>query len=690
MLRAALALVVMVSLASAEPEGQRIRALIALLDSEETAERDAAEKELEAIGVPALPFLRQAVKDGSPEVRARASVLAGSLGVREVLRRPDNKYLADRWSYLGDEDPVRRYGFLRHFSQSGKATAAHGDALIEILQLPTSQRDAATSREALAWLTSPRLMEFLRVAPHLGPGNASALDYLRKVLVGRVTCEGDAGQLLAVLEAPPMGLNNDPSTVLEALDFLCDQAGLAWRPDDASDTIRIATPEACDVGRVAEWKRLRDDQVALSQIGLAPPPDAARLSADDLEKWLGELASKDARHSRAARALLREAEGDLAAEIGRRAAVPEATQELRLLAAAMALRVHGRIAFVSDRGGDYGVWTARPDGSSAKRLDFKLDNPGPLLGGSSARVVFKSWGKNFAVIAPDRPEDSRRFKCWGFERIVASPEVRRIAIDDGSTIRILDAGTGEEVAALKQSSLSDLAWSGDGSTLAWLGRGEMEGVRAWGGDPGTERLVTKTLDYGFGLRWSPDGASLAWIERRSEKEPDPVTSWQVRSVSVGSGETRWLSRPCAQLGCPAWSPDGASLAWVRSDDRDDEPGPIRLDILTIRENRIRTLDLVDSGAFRGTMSADWSPDGAFVAVPFEGLSLSVVEVATGKVTPLEPIQPSAVGIRWICGTHDFLDTRSGDIFLRFIDGSSWSIFESSGTVVSPVSLLPPR
>ncbi len=64
--------------------------LVPLLGSTKFAERDAAERRLEAIGEPALPALRRAMKDsGSPEIRRRAGELVEKILTRRILHGPN-------------------------------------------------------------------------------------------------------------------------------------------------------------------------------------------------------------------------------------------------------------------------------------------------------------------------------------------------------------------------------------------------------------------------------------------------------------------------------------------------------------------------------------------------------------------------------------------------------------------------
>jgi dipeptidyl aminopeptidase/acylaminoacyl peptidase len=64
-----------------------------------------------------------------------------------------------------------------------------------------------------------------------------------------------------------------------------------------------------------------------------------------------------------------------------------------------------------------------------------------------------------------------------------------------------------------------------------------------------------------GLDWSPDGSHIVVATRNSTSEP-----WRLMRIPLTAGERRWMSTPPAgSLGdCyPAYSPDGASIAFIR-------------------------------------------------------------------------------------------------------------------------------
>jgi Tol biopolymer transport system component len=66
-------------------------------------------------------------------------------------------------------------------------------------------------------------------------------------------------------------------------------------------------------------------------------------------------------------------------------------------------------------------------------------------------------------------------------------------------------------------------------------------------------------------RWSPDGQTIAFLSDRSEENKQDIYLLPVRG-----GEARRLSDLRGGLGDLSWSPDGTTLAVIRTDQETDE------------------------------------------------------------------------------------------------------------------------
>ena len=200
-----------------------------------------------------------------------------------------------------------------------------------------------------------------------------------------------------------------------------------------------------------------------------------------------------------------------------------------------------------------------------------------------------------------------------------SPDGKQVAFvwDGGSRgnadvyVKLVDAGT---PLRLTTDPASDKypAWSPDGRYIAFLRFSGSERavfiVPALGGPERKLCAVHGGIDQPLffptkdDLAWSPDGKSLAVPDAISPEEPSSIFL-----VSVETGEKRRLtSPPATSVGdtFPAFSPDGVTLAFVRSSTffADD----IHLVAVNGGEPRRATFD----GRAIGGLA--WTPDGASI------------------------------------------------------------------------------
>ena len=124
-----------------------------------------------------------------------------------------------------------------------------------------------------------------------------------------------------------------------------------------------------------------------------------------------------------------------------------------------------------------------------------------------------------------------------------------------------------------------------------------------------------------------------WIETASLSPSGARALFSARgevfSVPAQKGDARNLTRtPGAAERTPVWSPDGKQVAWFS-----DASGEYRL-MIGSQEGLAAPREIkFDKPTFFHT--ADWSPDGKYIAITDEGLNLLLVEVATGKVTRID-------------------------------------------------------
>lgn len=176
-----------------------------------------------------------------------------------------------------------------------------------------------------------------------------------------------------------------------------------------------------------------------------------------------------------------------------------------------------------------------------------------------------------------------------------SPDGAQIAYFDGmgdwrNTLRVMNAdGSGVRVLFDEEfSHVNDLAWSPDGSRLAFDALYD-GGIWIVGVD-GSGLTQVSQGGGGAAPRWSPTGRQLAFQSSGG--------IWVINDDSSGLRLVAPVGRN------PVWSPDGSRIAYERS-----PPGTLE----TVRWNGsdVQTIGVEESGPW--TESGPWNPSGAIGA-----------------------------------------------------------------------------
>jgi dipeptidyl aminopeptidase/acylaminoacyl peptidase/CubicO group peptidase (beta-lactamase class C family) len=233
-----------------------------------------------------------------------------------------------------------------------------------------------------------------------------------------------------------------------------------------------------------------------------------------------------------------------------------------------------------------------------------------------------------------------------------------------SALWITDAGA-QPRRITQGTSDSAPSFSPDGATIAFLRDGQLWTLPAAGGEA-TQRT---RLPLGAGAAvWSPDGARIAFSapvdleaadsetdEDRASRAAGPIvvdgvgyqadgsgflrgTRMQVHVLDLATEEARQLTGADAHATSPAWSPDGARIAYVAK--------PKGVDDLTFR-SAVHTIDPRDPAApprvvaFAEGVAATvaYAPDGSLVVVGWPGEPTGIarlhrVDAATGDAVEL--------------------------------------------------------
>ncbi len=302
-----------------------------------------------------------------------------------------------------------------------------------------------------------------------------------------------------------------------------------------------------------------------------------------------------------------------------------------------------RVVFSSDRGGTYDIWDVDVGTGQVRRLTDADDNEyGPAYSPDGARIAYASDGDGAGIwvapagrgparrvvsLAPDEgfgpswSRDGSRIAynrlTYGFSELYVAP----VTGAEGLGTRLSDAG--EDVFPFRAQ------WTADGRLL-YTGDGKVRSRPASGGG---------AVDVAFQATVTLERPAY----RRAIRSLDPAGPRPVRGIvspalspdggrvvftalgdlwmlPIGGVPARLTSDPWVEVD-PAWSPDGASIAFAS--DREGDLDVWVRSIATGAERRVTT---------GGGGSPAWSPDGtriAFAGGGGPGGGIRVVDVATG-------------------------------------------------------------
>jgi Tol biopolymer transport system component len=318
-------------------------------------------------------------------------------------------------------------------------------------------------------------------------------------------------------------------------------------------------------------------------------------------------------------------------------------------------RLPGRIVFASERGSTLessDIYSVRADGSGRRALVRNRAGDGGATWSPDGKLV-AFWSERFAGAGTNR----------GLYLMTAR----------GHVLRRL---TPRNLVASRDSDPP--SWSPDGKSLAFSGeRGSRRGIWTVGRDGTHLRFLARD---GFAPTWSPRGDAIAFGSAR------------IYIVPALGGRVRRLTRGPFDSS-PAWSPDGRTIAFVRS----DLNGVMQsLELVSASGRRLRRLfggRDVDMGR-----TPQWSPSGRLLA--FEARSsVYVVRVRDRAVSRLRRTgdwptwSPDGRRIAFTAGSGVYVMNADGSRVRRvkiergfeFGDGPVWS--PDGSTLVYSLTLL---
>jgi Tol biopolymer transport system component len=206
-----------------------------------------------------------------------------------------------------------------------------------------------------------------------------------------------------------------------------------------------------------------------------------------------------------------------------------------------------RIAFDSDRSGNYDIYIMNADGAGLVQLtDHASQDVFPVWSPDGARLAF--------VSLRDEPDPENCDPCnWEIYVMQAN-------------------GSGQTNLTQHLDEDFSPAWSPDGGRIAFdSNRDGSYNIHVMNSDGSGVTNLTK--DPGgngnpawsnVNPAWSPDGARIAFTTLRHE--PDPYTcdpcNWELYTMRADGSLPSRLTTNDADDDHPAWSPDGARIAFV--------------------------------------------------------------------------------------------------------------------------------
>jgi len=297
--------------------------------------------------------------------------------------------------------------------------------------------------------------------------------------------------------------------------------------------------------------------------------------------------------------------------------------------------IPGEILFMSDRDGDWELYTVNADGTGLKQItNNEVDDWSGVYSPDGTKIAFDAKhgtapGDIFVVNADGTglknltssfSEDA--FATWSpdgkqivFERKINDTYRLHIMNSDGSKSRLLNE--------VNTGGWSIPAWSPVGSKIAFSGR--MDGdTEIYILDTEDDSITQITDNESIGdvwPTWSPDGTKIAFLSNSDGSE-------NIFTINPDGTDRRQITQDDLFKTEPAWSADGKYIAFTKSDGT-NSLGRSQSEIFLVTTDGIETFGPITVGE-----QANWKPATSTTATKSSVRNKQIVDSDISKITPL--------------------------------------------------------
>ena len=240
---------------------------------------------------------------------------------------------------------------------------------------------------------------------------------------------------------------------------------------------------------------------------------------------------------------------------------------------------NGKIAFASNRDGNYEIYVMNADGSDQTRLTFnEADDQAPSWSSDGSRIVFCS---------------NR---------------------DGNYEIYVMNAdGSGQTRLTFNEADDVDPVWSPNGKKVAFVRGRYVVHIYVMNADGSDETMLTPDLPPSNAQcpAWSPDGSKIVFTRESNRDTSSRYRSNDIWIMNADGSHPSELSYVRALNFYPDYAPDGRRIAFVSA----DELGVIELYVMNSDGSQPARLTSfrVRSYGLSFDWSVAWSPDGSKIA-----------------------------------------------------------------------------